>query len=232
MFVNREGGIMKFKLLLILFIFLPFLTFSENADYGYFSQKAGMNPVGSHSIYFRTNDEFTGFSTLLVGYRYGLSEYFQFALEAGIGIQTYIGSIILHLKLYESDNNFFFLGLRSRNGFKYQDVFIELGKAVLDDNRLGFFTALDLTAAFRPGNEKRHSLYYSIYPMFDFDITGRPTEIYFSPIHFGYEFRFRKNERWSFAIEAGYFFAANDVPDTNWFNFPNLANIGSYYRSQ
>ncbi len=223
---------MKYKLFLLIFVFLPFILFSESSDDVYFSQKGGMHPVGSHSFYFRTNDEFTGFSTLLLGYRYGLSEYFQFAIEGGVGINTYLASIVLHLKLYESDSNFLFIGLRSRNGFKYQNVFIRLGNAVLDDNRLGFFTAFDLTFALRLGSDKRFALYYSLYPMFDFDITGQPTEIYFSPIHLGYEVRFRKNPKWSFAIEAGYFFAVNDVPDTSWFNFPNLGNMGFYYRSK
>jgi hypothetical protein len=224
---------MKFNLIILFLLILFSATlFAEESSYGYFSQKAGMNPVGSHSVYFRTNDEFTGFSTLLIGYRYGLTEYFQFSLEGGIGINTYIGSIVLHHKFFETRNQSFFIGLRNRIGFKYQDVYIKLGNAVLDDERTGIFNAIDFTLAWRLGEDKRHAIYYSLYPFFDIDVTGRPVEIYFSPIHFGYEFRFRNNPKWSFAIEAGYFLAVNDVPETSWFNFPNLANIGFYYRSR
>ncbi len=229
----------KTLIYLIIFLLLPVL-FSEEMvpeettpppdPVTTYSQKGGMLEKGDHSFYLRTNDEFTGFSTLFAGYRYGLSNWFQFAIEGGIGIKVYIANLHLYFKIFESKNKFFFMGLRTRSGYKYQNTSLTLGSAVLEDTRNGFYIAADYTFSFRFGDERRHSLYYSIYPLFDIDITGRPLEIYFAPIHLGYEFLFKKNRQWSFAIETGYFFPLNDVADTSWFNFPNLANIGFFYR--
>lgn len=41
------------------------------SEYPVFLQKGGMLRVGEHSFYLRTNDEWTGFSTVLAGYRFG-----------------------------------------------------------------------------------------------------------------------------------------------------------------
>jgi hypothetical protein len=236
----------KLILIIIILLIIPFGLFAGDdknliEDYHYFSQKAGMIPYGSHSFYLRTNDEFTGFSTFFLGYRYGLSDFFQIGFEGGIGIQVYLASLVLHFKLFESPDYRFFIGIRNRSGFKYQNTYLELGKTLLDDERLGFYIATDLTFAVRFGENKRRSVYFTVYPLFDIDVTGRPVEIYLAPIHLGYELIFKRNQNWSFAIEAGIFLALNDVPETNYFyisrnlkrvGFPNLANIGFYYRSR
>ena len=214
---------------LFLVVFLTNGLFGEESPS--FSQKGGMIPKGSHSVYLRTNDEFTSFSTLLAGYRFGMTDHFQFAVEGGIGIGVYIGAIVLHFKLYETPNDLFFIGFRSRNGFKYQDTYINFGKGnVLDDERLGFYFAQDLTFALRFGDNRKMAVYYTLYTLFDTDIQGGPLEIYFSPVHVGFEVRFGKRDQWSFAVETGYFFPINDVADTSWVNFPNLGNMGLYYR--
>lgn len=216
--------------ILLKIILLIVLSGYLQAQHEYnFGQKGGMIPKGTFQIYLRTNDEFTGFSTLLFGFRYGAFNKFQFAIEGGLGVNTYIIGLLTFTKLYESRSRTIFIGMRTRTGFKHQNTHIELGNAILDDKRTGFYIATDFTTAFRLGKEKRHVLYYSIYPMFDIDIKGNPLEIYFSPIHIGYEFAFKSNPKWTFAIESGYFFPLNEVPDTSWFNFPNLANIGFYH---
>jgi hypothetical protein len=195
-----------------------------------FSQKGGMLPEGSHSFYLRTNDEFTSFSTFLAGYRYGLTNFFQLAVEGGVGIGVYIGAVVFHFKIYESPNRFFFIGFRSRNGFKYQDTYINFGNNnVLDDERLGFYFGQDLTFALRFGDNGKMAVYYTLYTLIDTDVQDGPPEVYLSPVHIGFEVRFGKRDRWSFAIETGYFFPINDVADTSWVNFPNLGNMGLYY---
>ena len=221
----------------------------DSASSPVFSQKAGMIETGTHSFYARTNDEFTSFSTLLIGYRYGLSDYFHIGVEAGVGIQTYLGSLITHIKLFESKNHRFFIGLRTRTGFKYQQTELSFkvqdesnpggpNDIIIDEDRLGISLAPDLTFAIRLGDDKRVALYYTLYPMFDFELRGGPTEIMFAPVHLGFEVRFKRNPSWSFALDMGFFFPLNDIPLENYVNmpkfnqiaFPNLANMGLYYR--
>jgi hypothetical protein len=194
-----------------------------------FSQKGGMLPEGAIQFYLRTDDQFTSFSTLMVGIRYGLFDRFQVALETGAGIGVFLVAALTYTEIYETPDRSMFYGLRTITGFKWQDTLIRFTKAVLDDERTGFYIQTDLTAALRLGEKKNQLIYYSLYPLFDIDVTGRPVEIYFSPVHFGYEVAF--NPEWSFAIEAGYFFPLNDVPKTSYFNFPDLANMGLYYHS-
>ena len=80
-------------------------------EYPVFLQKGGMLRVGEHSFYIRTNDEWTGFSTTLAGYRFGVSEAFNIAIEGGLSPIPYvfIAAVLLHFKLYETPNKFFFL---------------------------------------------------------------------------------------------------------------------------
>jgi hypothetical protein len=217
---------MKINIIVFLFFFC-FALFAQE-EYN-FSQKGGMIPKGAFQIYIRTNDEYTGFTTLIVGFRYGLFDKFQFAVEAGVGIKVYLIGLLTYTEFVETDSKRFFFGLRTRTGFKFQNTYIKLGKAVLDEDRLGFYIATDFTTAFRLGEDKRRVFYYTLYPFFDIDIRGKPVEIYFSPIHVGFEFAFKRNPKWSFAYETGYFFPLNKVPKTSWFNFPNLANVGFYY---
>jgi hypothetical protein len=228
----NKKRVFLYALFLILFI-SPCLVAQDDPTYNggdySFSQKGGMIPRGSIQFYLRTDDQYTSFSTLFVGVRYGMFDRFQIAVEAGAGIGVILTGLLTYTELYEATNDRFFLGLRTQTGFKWQDTYLKLGNALLDDERRGFYISTDLTAALRLGEQKRHVLYYSIYPFFDIDITGKPLEIYFSPIHLGYEFAFKNHPEWSFAIETGYFFPLNDVPDTSWVNFPNLANVGLYY---
>jgi hypothetical protein len=218
-------------------------------EYPVFSQKGGMLRPGDHSFYFKTDDEWTGFSTIFLGYRFGVAEYFNIAVEGGAGLpQVYIGSIILHLKLYESPGKSLFVGLRGRLGYKYQNAesfmftnnstgeslgYLGLGKNYLTIiNRHSFYFAADLTIAARFGRLKAQAVYYSIYPKVDFDLLGGQTYVMFCPGMIGYEVRFGNKMEWSFAVEGGYSFPVpwGSIPDGKWINFPSLANVSVNYR--
>jgi hypothetical protein len=236
--LDKKGGYMKKSFTIILFLFIVLNSITAQDEEFSFSQKGGMIPEGAFQIYLRTNDEFTGFSTFLVGFRYGWFEKFQVGAEVGVGIKVYLAGIVTYTEFYESDNRRFFTGLRTRTGFKYQNTRIKLGNALLDDNRVGFYIATDFTAALRLGDDLRRVIYYTFYPFFDIDVRGYPIEIYLSPVHLGFESVFKRNHNWSFAYEAGLFFPLNDVPETSYFYihpnakglaFPNLGNIGFYY---
>jgi hypothetical protein len=218
-------------------------------EYPVFSQKSGMLRPGDHSFYFRTDDEWTGFSTVFLGYRYGVAEYFNIAFEAGVGLpQVYIVSALLHFKIYETPNKLFFMGLRARLGYKFQNAesfmysydkdgkslgYLALGKDYLTiQNRHSLYFAADLTAAFRLGRLKNQAIYYTIFPKLDFDLQGGQTYFLFCPVMIGYEVRFGKKFDWSFAVEGGYSFPLpwGSVPDGKWVNFPSLANVSVNYR--
>jgi hypothetical protein len=218
-------------------------------EYPVFSQKGGMLRPGDNSFYFRTDDEWTGFSTVFLGYRYGVAEYFNIALEAGVGLpQVYIVSVLLHFKIYETPNRLFFMGLRARLGYKFQNAeslmnsyakdgtnlgYLGLGKDYLTiTNRHSIYFAADLTAAFRLGRLKNQAVYYTIFPKLDFDLQGGQTYFLFCPVMIGYEVRFGTKFEWSFAVEGGYTFPLpwGAVPDGKWVNFPSLANVSVNYR--
>jgi hypothetical protein len=215
-----------------------------------FLQKGGMLRQMSHSFYFRTDDEWTGFSTVFLGYRFGVTDYFNIAVEGGAGLpQVYIASIILHFKIFESNNKLFFIGLRGRMGYKFQNAekfmfavdkdgndtgYLGFGKNYLTiQNRHSFYIAPDLTIAFRFGRTRNNCLYYTIFPKVDFNLAeaSRPY-VFFCPVMIGYEARFGQDSGWSFAAEAGYTFPLpwGSVPDGEWVNFPSLANVSVNYR--
>lgn len=207
-----------------------------------FAQKGGMLRVGEHSFYLRTNDEWTGFSTIIIGYRYGVSKAFNIALEGGVSPIPYVflGALVLHFKLFETKNKLFFLGMRMRFGYKYQEHTDAMWESILNVKnylgvkRNGLYFAADLTAAFRFGKMNQYCFYYSIYPRFDFDFFDKEYPIYilFSPVMIGFEIRYGRQMRWSFAIESGYTFPIpwNGVPAGKWVNFPSLANVSFNYR--
>jgi len=217
-------------------------------EYPVFSQKGGMLRPLDHSFYFRTDDEWTGFSTIFLGYRFAPAEYFNIAVEGGVGLpQIYLASMILHLKIYESPNKIFFTGLRGRIAYKYQNAekfmfaksgngeygYLGFGKDYLTiENRHSINIAADFTVAFRVGKYKEQCLYYTVFPKVDFDLTGGPIYVLFCPVMTGYEVRFGKFMEWSFAAEAGYTFPIpwGSVPAGKWINFPSLANVGVHYR--
>lgn len=210
-----------------------------------FMQKGGMLRPGEHSFYFRTNDEWTGFSTCFVGYRFGINGIFNIGVEGGISIipHVYLAAILCHFKLFETKNKLFFIGARLRTGYKYQDSDFSGGiwpSIVGDDyltlKRNGFYIIPDLTVAFRIGKKyKRLCLYYTIYPRFEFDLVDKEDPVYvlFSPIMAGLEVRFGKYHfGWSFAVEAGYTFPLpwDSIPRGKWVNFPSLANVSLNYK--
>ena len=221
----------------------------HETEYPVFSQKSGMLRPLDHSFYFRTDDEWTGFSTIFLGYRFGAAEYFNIAVEGGIGLpQVYIASMIFHFKIYETPNKLFFMGLRARLGYKFQNAekvmysydkdgnslgYMGFGKDYLTiENRHSLFFAADLTAAFRIGRLKNQAVYYTIFPKLDFDLQGGQTYFLFCPVMIGYEVRFGKRFAWSFAVEGGYTIPIpwGSVPDGKWINFPSLANVSVNYR--
>jgi len=206
-----------------------------------FSQKGGMLRAGEHSFYIRTNDEWTGFSTFKLGYRYAPTSFFNIAIEGGISPIPYvfIGAIVLHFSIYESPNKAFFIGSRFRFGYKYQDSDFNrdewepvVGKNYLKVKRQSIYIAPDFTASLRFGPYKRFSLYYTIYPRFDIGLFDHPSYVMFSPGMIGFEVRFGYRKEWSFAIESGYTFPIpwDSVPQGQWVNFPSLANIGLHYK--
>lgn len=208
-----------------------------------FSQKGGMLLPKEHSVYLRTNDEWTGFSTFFLGYRYALSDWVNIAAEGGISAipHVYLGALLLYLKLYESPDGFLFIGARTRTGYRYQDSDFSgdgwsniVGDNYLVLKRNGMYFALDLTVALRFGYQRRSAVYYTLYPRFDVDFVDENDRIQllFSPGMLGYEFRFKRNQQWSFAVEAGYAFPLpwDSIPAGQWVNFPCLANLGFYYR--
>ncbi|HOV14673.1 MAG TPA: hypothetical protein PK771_10345 [Spirochaetota bacterium] len=254
---------MKKSCVLIWLLGLLFSLYAEDADfkkvyldaklkheneYPVFSQKGGMLRPLDHSFYFRTDDEWTGFSTIYLGYRFAPAEYFNFAIEGGVGLpQLYQANILLHFKIYETPNKFFFMGLRARGGYMYRHAdksmffvgvnnesgYMGFGKDYYTiENRHSIYFATDLTVALRFGKYKEQCVYYTIYPKFDFDLFGGPTYILFAPVMTGYEVRFGKFMEWSFAAEFGYAFPLpwGSVPDGKWINFPSLANVGLHYR--
>ncbi len=198
---------------------------------------------GENQVYLRTNDEWTGFSTFYLGYRRGLTEIFSPAFEVAASPipHVYLASILLYFKLFETDDGRFFIGARTRSGYRYQDSDFSgkrwekiVNKDYLTLKRNGMLLALDLTVAFRIGAERRFTIYYSVYPRIDIDFVDETDRLQFlfAPTVIGYEFRFRNNRMWSFAIEAGYAFPIpiNSIPKGQWVNFPSLANMGFYYR--
>ena len=207
-----------------------------------FSQKGGMLLRGEHSLYLRSNDEWTGFSTFFLGYRYGATDFFQIAFEAGASAipHVYLGAVLTYWRFYESPNKFLFIGLRTRTGYRYQDSDfspngpVSIGNNYLTLRRNGIYMAFDFTIAFRFGRDRRHTLYYSIYPRIDIDFVDSANRVYvmFSPVMLGYEFRWRRYPNWSFAIEGGYTFPLpwSSIPHGRWPNFPSLGNIGFYRR--
>jgi hypothetical protein len=206
-----------------------------------FMQKGGMMRTGEHAFYIRTNDEWTGFTTLLTGYRYAPNEYFNIAVEGGASVipHVYIAAAVFHFKIFESPKKLFFLGLRQHLGYKYQDsdfsTWTWLGDNYLTLKRNGFYLISDLTASFRFGPYRRFAVYYTVYPRLDFDFFNLKEPVYFlfSPGMLGFEVRFPKNNfAWSFAAEAGYTMPIplNGVPAGKWVNFPSLANISFNYR--
>ena len=93
-------------------------------DFPVFVQKSGMIRPNTHSFYLRSNDEWTGFTTLIAGYRCGVNAGFNIAVEAGYSLvpQVYLANMLFHFTLFETKNRLFFLGLRLRFGYKYMDV--------------------------------------------------------------------------------------------------------------
>ncbi len=211
-------------------------------EYPVFVQKGGMMEKGNHALYLRTNDEWTGFSTFYLGYRYAVNEFFNFSIEGGVSAipHVYLAGIHLHFKFYESPDYTIFIGNRTRFGYKYQDsnfdpeVWGDGFENYLTVKRNGIYAAADFTISFRLGNTKRHSLYYSFYPRIDIDFVDPEYRFIFmfSPIMFGYEYRFGRNYRWNFAIEMGYTFPIpwDHIEYQMWPNFPSLANIILQYR--
>ncbi len=207
-------------------------------DYPVFSQKGGMLRPMDHSFYFRTDDEWTGFSTLEFGYRFGAAEYFNVAVEFGVSPIPYVflATALFHLKIYESPNKIFFMGTRIRVGYKYQDSdfrFMFGDTPYLNLKRQSIYLAPDVTVAFRFGRFKEFCVYYTAFPKFDFDIFDRTnTQIFFCPVMLGFEVRFGTEMEWSFAIESGYTMPMpfDSVPTGEWVNFPSLANVGVHYR--
>lgn len=206
-----------------------------------FCQKGGMMRRGEHLFYLRTNDEWTGFSTFKLGYGYAVTDYFNIAIEGGASPipHVYIGALLLHFKIFETQNKFFFIGARFRFGYRYQDSNFNVpewepivGKNYLQLKKHTFYIIPDFTVSFRFGPYRRFAIYYTIFPRFDIDLEGGPTYIFISPIMAGFEVRFGYKMEWSFAIEGGYTFPLpwDSVPAGKWVNFPSLANFGFYYR--
>ena len=145
---------------------------------GVFSQKGGMLLPGDHSVYLRTNDEWTGFSTFYLGYRYGVNRTFNIAVEAAASAipHVYLVGLLTHWRFFESADHRVFIGLRTRTGYRYQDSDFStpqwegvVGEDYLVLKRNGVYLAADLTVALRFGQAKRHCVYYTIYPRADID---------------------------------------------------------------
>lgn len=215
----------------------------ETPDLPRFSQKGGIHYQGDHSVYLRTNDEWNGFSTFYLGYRYGINEWVNVAVEGAAGgvPHVYIGSLLFYFKFVETADRRFFFGARTRTGYRYQDSDFsdEKWHNIVGDNYLvlkrnGVFGALDITVAVRLGPRKRHALYYTIYPRVDVDFVDDRDRVQFlfSPVTLGYEFASRKRDYFSVAVEAGYAFPVpwDSIPAGGWVNFPSLANMGFYFR--
>ncbi len=208
-----------------------------------FSQKGGMLLPKEQQVFVRTNDEWTGFSTFYVGYRYSVNRYFNVGFEAAASPipHVYLVSYLMHFKLFESNNKRIFIGAKTHMGYKYQDSDFSSEKWVnivnedyLVTQRNGVFFVLDLTAAIRFGDFKRFAFYYTVYPKLDVDLVDENDRLQFmfSPGMLGFEFRFRKNPMWSFAAEIGYTIPIpwSSIPKGRWVNFPSLGNLGFYYR--
>ncbi len=208
-----------------------------------FSQKGGMLMPKEHSVFLRTNDEWTGFSTIYLGYRYAVNDWFNVGGEVAASAipHVYLAAFLMHFKLFESKSGLFFLGAKTHIGYRYQDSDFSkdpwpgiVGDNYLVSHRNGMYFILDLTAAIRFGDFRRFAFYYSIYPRVDVDFVNASdrSQLMFSPGMVGFEFRFRKNPKWSYAVEAGYTMPLpySSVPAGQWVNFPSLANMGFYYR--
>ena len=208
-----------------------------------FSQKGGMLLPGEHSVFLRTNDEWTGFSTFYLGYRYALNDWFNLGFEAAASPlpHVYLGSFLMHFKLFESKSGLVFIGAKTHMGYRYQDSDFSsdkwtgiVGNDYLVLKRNGMIFMLDLTVALRFGDFRRFAFYYTIYPRVDVDFVDENdrSQLMFSPGMIGFEFRFRKNPMWSFAAEMGYTMPLpfDSIPKGKWVNFPSLGNMGFYYR--
>ena len=208
-----------------------------------FSQKGGMLLPGEHSVFVRTNDEWTGFSTFYLGYRYAFNGWFNIGFEAAASPlpHVYLGSFLMHFKLFESKSGLVFIGAKTHMGYRYQDSDFSsdkwtgiVGEDYLVLQRNGMIFMLDLTVALRFGDFRRFAFYYTIYPRVDVDFVDENdrSQLMFSPGMIGFEFRFRKNPKWSFAAEMGYTMPLpfDSIPKGKWVNFPSLGNMGFYYR--
>jgi hypothetical protein len=215
----------------------------HESEFPVFMQKSGVMRPGTHSFFLRTQDEWTGFSTFTIGYRAGLNPFVNISIEGGGSPIPFVflGTVMLHMKFYESPKKFLFVGSRVRFSYKYQDVRMVgpvwepvVGPDFLNLQRNGFSIAPDFTVAFRMGPMRNHSVYYTIYPRFDIDITTTPAQalhVYLSPATIGYEVRFGKRMRWNFAVEAGMSFPVfpTNLALEEWMNFPSLANVHLSY---
>ena len=208
-----------------------------------FSQKGGMLLPGEHSVFLRTNDEWTGFSTFYLGYRYAFNEWLDMGFEAAASPlpHVYLGSFLMHFRLFESKSGLVFIGAKIHMGYRYQDSDFSsekwtgiVGEDYLVLQRNGMIFMADLTAAIRFGDFRRFAFYYTIYPRVDVDFVDESdrSQLMFSPGMVGFEFRFRKNPMWSFAAEVGYTMPLpfDSIPKGKWVNFPSLGNMGFYYR--
>lgn len=227
----NKNGIIIFCTVLVLFILL--LNIDTSRSEPVFHQKGGMLNKGQWSFYFRTNDEYTSFSTLLLGFRLGHNKWFQTAYEGGLGISTYLFNYLMYFRVYSSKNDRFFAGLRLRSGYKWQSTDIDwFENDHIKTRRSSLYTAPELTFSFRVGKEKRHSIFLTTYFRFDYSFLKRqgysPWNIWAAPVHLGYEFRFKKHKNWSFAFDTGFYLPVNDIHPDEWINFPNLLNFGFY----
>ncbi len=195
-----------------------------------FAHRSGMLLPGECTLYLRSNDEFTSFSTIMVGTRRGISPWFQPAFELGGGIGVVLLKLVFHVKIYESPGGLLFVGLRNRAGLKFQDTYLGFRTGAFDLDRDSFYDAPELDIALRFGKQRWFSIYYSFYARFDADLHGGRTYVFLAPFHVGIEFRFIKHPCTSFQIDGGFYIPLNDVPRKAWVNFPNLGNFGFYRR--
>jgi hypothetical protein len=246
----KESGIMRTYLFILFIMFSAVFVETARAREPkpvhprmgelVFSQKGGMLLPGEHSVFLRTNDEWTGFSTFYLGYRYAFCRWFNLGFEAAASPfpHVYLGSLLMHFKLFESKSGLVFIGAKTHMGYRYQDSDFSTGRMVIEDylvsKRNGMFFVLDLTVALRFGDFRRFAFYYSIYPRVDVDFVDAEdrSQLMFSPGMLGFEFRFRRNPMWSFAVEVGYTIPLpySSIPNGEWVNFPSLGNLGFYYR--
>ena len=148
----------------------------------------GILPPATVALVFKADGELSFFPSVFVGWRVGIGGHVDLGLEAG-GLHTAaVGRLHFKVRLWESLDHRWFLGLRLRAEVKRHEQFFS---EAFDIDDWGMALIPELSLGLRLGRDLRHAVYYAAYYYYDIDFRkGREIEHYLMPAMLGYEYRF------------------------------------------